>query len=112
MKRLLLTLTLVAGVFAATAANSDPYEKSNLAKDFSQATDEEVNRAAQIDALRYWDLSGEYMTNRDDVRWLTTENLTLWARSHHIKHVSLYVSEAVKSWNTCLVRDRESNTKP
>ena len=66
MKRLLLTLTLVAGVFAATAANSDPYEKSNLAKDFSQATDQEVNRAAQIDALRYWDLSGEYMTHRDD----------------------------------------------
>jgi hypothetical protein len=50
MKRHLLILNLVAGMFAATAYGDEMiYDKSNLAVDFSQASNEEITHAALID---------------------------------------------------------------
>ena len=98
MKRHLLILNLVAGMFAATAYGDEMiYDKSNLAVDFSQASNEEITHAAQVDAQRYWNASREYMVKRNQVSSFSEEHLNIWARWHHIKDVSLYVTEAIKT---------------
>ena len=63
-------------MFAVTAYGDgvDLRYKSHLAVDFSQASNEEITHAAQVDAQRYWNASREYMVKRNQVSSFSEEH--------------------------------------